>query len=93
MKYSRALMVSALIAVSGAVFAQAGGGNGNGGSGSGNAHGAATAAPTTNGEPASGAMSSGAPKTHHMSKSKTKKPKGDATNLPGAAASSDTNGQ
>jgi hypothetical protein len=95
MKYSKALLVSALVAMSGAAFAQAGGGNGNGGTGSGNAHGAATAGPTVGGEPASGAMSSGTSKMHHMSKtkSKMKKPMNDTTNTPGADASSDTKGQ
>jgi hypothetical protein len=104
MKYSKALVLSACVAMSGAVFAQAGGGNGNGGNsgtgGSGNAHGAATAGPTASpaagGEPASGAMSSAAPKSqHHMSKSKSKskKPMNDTTNTPGADASSDTKGQ
>lgn len=95
MKTSQAWLVSALVVVSGAAFAQAGGGNGNGGNGgtggSGNAHGAATAAPTTNGQPASGAMSSSGSKSHHMSKAK--KPKADSTNMPGADASSDTKGQ
>jgi hypothetical protein len=95
MKTSQAWLVSALVVVSGAAFAQAGGGNGNGGNGgtggSGNAHGAATAAPTTNGQPASGAMSSSGSKSHHMSKAK--KPKTDSTNMPGADASSDTKGQ
>lgn len=97
MKHTKALLVSALVAISGAAFAQAGGGNGNGGNsgsgGSGNAHGAATAAPTTDGQPTSGAMSSSGSKSHHMSKSKTKKPKTDSTNMPGADASSDTKGQ
>lgn len=99
MKYSQAVLVSAFVAMSGAAFAQAGGGNGNGGGagtgGSGNAHGAATAGPTAGGEPASGAMSSGTPKMHHMSKSKmkTNKPMSDSTNMPGADASSDTKGQ
>jgi hypothetical protein len=97
MKYTKALLMSALVAMSGAAFAQAGGGNGNGGGGgtggSGNAHGAATSAPTTNGQPASGAMSSSGSKSHHMSKSKMKKPKTDTTNMPGADASSDTKGQ
>jgi hypothetical protein len=97
MKYSKALLVSALVAMSTTAFAQAGGGNGNGGGGgtggSGNAHGAATAGPTAGGDPASGAMSSGAPKSHHMSKPKAKKPMNDSTNTPGADASSDTKGQ
>ncbi|MFL9902004.1 hypothetical protein PQR71_28320 [Paraburkholderia fungorum] len=96
MKYSKALLVSALVAMSGVAFAQAGGGNGNGGNGgtggSGNAHGAATAGPTAGGEPASGAMSSGTSKMHHTSKSKAKKPMSDSTNMPGADASSDTKG-
>jgi hypothetical protein len=95
--YSKALLVSSLVAISGAAFAQAGGGNGNGGNsgsgGSGNAHGAATAGPTVGGEPASGAMSSGSSKMHHPSKSKAKKPMTDSTNMPGADASSDTKGQ
>ncbi|MFM0627079.1 hypothetical protein [Paraburkholderia xenovorans] len=97
MKYSKALLVSAFFAMSGAAFAQAGGGNGNGGNGgsggSGNAHGAATAAPTTDGQAASGTMSSTGSKSHHMSKTKTKKAKTDSTNMPGADASSDTKGQ
>ena len=79
MKSSQAWLVSALVVVSGAAFAQAGGGNGNGGNGgsggSGNAHGAATAAPTTNGQPTSGAMSSSGSKSHHMSKAKKPKTK------------------
>ncbi|MFM0502690.1 hypothetical protein [Paraburkholderia caffeinilytica] len=97
MKHSKALIVSALVAMSGVAFAQAGGGNGNGGAGggSGDAHGAATAGPTAGGEPASGAMSAGGSKMHHTSKSKakTKKPMSDSTNTPGADASSDTKGQ
>jgi hypothetical protein len=99
MKFSKALLLSTLVAMSGAAFAQAGGGNGNGGNagtgGSGNAHGAATAGPTAGGEPASGAMSSGTQKMHHMSKSKTQaqKPMNDTTSTPGANASSGTKGQ
>jgi hypothetical protein len=99
MTYSKALLVSALVVMSGAAFAQAGGGNGNGGGGgtggSGNAHGAATAGPTAGGDPASGAMGAGTTKMHHTSKSKpkTKKPMSDSTNTPGADASSDTKGQ
>ncbi|MFM0734707.1 hypothetical protein PQQ52_29915 [Paraburkholderia sediminicola] len=99
MKYSRALLVTALVAMSGAVFAQSGGGNGNGGGngsgGSGNAHGAATAGPTTGGDAASGAMTGGSSTMHHTSKSKTKtkKPMSDTTNMPGADASSDTKGK
>lgn len=97
MRHTKALLVSALVAMSGAAFAQAGGGNGNGGGagtgGSGNAHGAATAAPTTNGQPTSGAMSSSGSKSHHVSRTKTKKPMTDSTNTPGADASSDTKGQ
>jgi hypothetical protein len=58
MKYPKAILVWAIVAMSGAVFAQAGGGNGNGGGGaaggSGNTNGAATAGPTANGSPASG---------------------------------------
>ncbi|NMM01902.1 hypothetical protein HHL24_28710 [Paraburkholderia sp. RP-4-7] len=96
MNYSKALLVSALVAMPATVFAQAGGGNGNGGNsgtgGSGNAHGAATAGPTAGGDPASGAMSSSGVKAHHMSKSKAKKPMTDTTNTPGADASSDTKG-
>jgi hypothetical protein len=95
MKYPKAILVSAIVAMSGTVFAQAGGGNGNGGNGpaggAGNAHGAATAGLTANGSPASGAMSSEGTKMHHMSKSK-KKPMNDTTNTPGADASSDTKG-
>lgn len=96
MKYSKALLVSALVAMSSVAFAQAGG-NGNGGAGGGGsagsgnnaAHDAASAGST------SGAMSASGSKTHHMSKSKakTKKPMSDSTNTPGADASSGTNGQ
>ena len=99
MKYSKALLVTALIAMSGVAFAQAGGGNGNGGNsgngGSGNGHGAATPAPTAGGDAGSGAMSGGT-KMQHTSKSKstmkpkTKKPMADSTN---GGASSDTNAQ
>ncbi|HYS63014.1 MAG TPA: hypothetical protein VEN30_04205 [Paraburkholderia sp.] len=97
MKYLTALLVSALVAMSGAAFAQAGGGNGNGGGGgtggSGNAHGAATAGPTAGGEPASGVTGSGSSKMHHTSRPKMKKPMNDKTNMPGAEASSDTKGK
>lgn len=96
MKYSKALLVSAFVVMSGTAFAQAGGGNGNGGGGgtggSGNAHGAATAGPTAGGDPVSGAMSSGAPKMHHMSKSKAKKPMNDMSNTPGSESSNATKG-
>ena len=95
MKYSKAFLAAAILTMSGAAFAQTGGGNGNGGGpagSSGNAHGAATAGPTVDGSPASGAMSSGGTKMHHMSKSK-KKPMNDTTNTPGADASSDTKGK
>ncbi|NML32828.1 hypothetical protein [Paraburkholderia antibiotica] len=95
--YSKAWLVAACVAVSGAAFAQAGGGNGNGGTGSGNAHGAATAAPTAGNEPASNAPgATGGAMTnqhHHVSKSKSKRPATDSTNTPGADASSDTKGQ
>lgn len=96
MKHAKVWTMTALLALSGAAFAQAGG-NGNGGGGgsggSGNAHGAATAGPTSNGDPASGAMSSGTMKMHRTAKSKVKKPVTDSTNMPGADASSDTKGQ
>lgn len=99
MAYSKALLAAALVAMSSAALAQAGGGNGNGGGngagGSGNAHGAATAGPTAGGEPVSGAMGAGTTKMHHTAKStpKTKKPMSDSTNTPGMDASSDTKGQ
>nr|WP_223962384.1 hypothetical protein [Paraburkholderia sabiae] len=81
--------VLAFLALTCAISAQGAGGNGNGGTGSGNAHGAATAGPTTGGEPASGAMS-GKHIKHHKSK---RAPATDSTNMPGADASSDTKGQ
>lgn len=62
-----------------AISAQGADGSGNGGTGSGHAHGAATAGPTTGGEPASGAMS-GKHIKHHKSK---KAPATDSTNMPG----------
>jgi hypothetical protein len=89
MKQGKKLVLSALLALTcGVALAQNGGGSagGQGGTGGGNAHGAATAGPTANGDPAS--MVTGQ-KPHKMQK----KSATDTTNMPGANASSDTKGQ
>jgi hypothetical protein len=96
MKQGNRILIAALFAAASTVaLAQAGGGNGgggngNGGGGGGNGHGAATAGPTTNGNPASGTMANS-----HMSHHKPKMQKSatDTTNMPGADASSDAKGR
>jgi hypothetical protein len=90
MKQANKVALAALLAFGcGAAMAQNGGGSagGQGGTGGGNAHGAATAGPTANGDPVSGAMATSKPHKMH------KKAATDTTNFPGANASSDTKGQ
>ncbi|CAB3761457.1 hypothetical protein [Paraburkholderia solisilvae] len=96
MRLAQACVVSALLALSGAAFAQGAGGSSGGGStggggagmSTGNDTGATKAGQNANG---SGNMSSSQMK-HHSTKG-TKKQMNDSTNMPGANASSDTKGQ
>lgn len=108
MKYTKAIFISILLAVTsagGAAFAQgsaggggtaaAGGANGGGGSAGGNANGPNTPSNAVAGPTASTGTSMNSTSTHKrtMKKHHAKKPMTDRTNMPGADASSDTKGQ
>jgi hypothetical protein len=100
MKLTKTLLVSALLALSGAAFAQgAGGGGGNaGGGGSTGGGGAGMATGNDTGADKAGQNAGGSGNMshsqmqHHSTKGK-KKQMNDSTNMPGANASSDTKGQ
>jgi hypothetical protein len=106
MKLTKTWLAAALVALSGAAFAQGAGGGSTGGGGAGMATGNDTGAAKagqnaggTNGMSNSGTNNSGtnsmshsANTQHHPMKTK-KKPMNDTTNMPGADASSDTKGQ
>jgi hypothetical protein len=99
MKFTKTLLVSALLTLSGAAFAQgAGGGGGNSGGGSSGGGGAGMATGNDTGANKAGqnaTSSSGMSHSqmqHHSTKGK-KKQMNDTTNMPGADASSDTKGQ
>ncbi|WP_144109443.1 hypothetical protein [Paraburkholderia sp. BCC1886] len=93
MKIKHALLVSTLLAASSLAMAQGAGGGGGGPAGN-DPSGNTSAATREGGDmQASGATAHAKSKTHHMKKSKAKKPMTDSTNTPGADASSDTKGQ
>jgi hypothetical protein len=101
MKYGKVWLVSALLALSGAAFAQGAGGGNGGGAGGGSTGGGGAGMSTGNdtgaakaGQGANGGSTgmSHSTKMQHTSKTK-KKPMNDTTNTPGADASSDTKGQ
>jgi hypothetical protein len=105
MKHTSTWVAAALVALSGAAFAQSGGAGGAGGSGgstggggagmaTGNDTGAQKAGPNSGGSNGMNGMSSSSSSKmqHHSTKTK-QKPMNDTTNMPGADASSDTKGQ
>jgi hypothetical protein len=103
MKHTSTWIAAALVAVSGAAFAQSGGAGGAGGGGgstggggagmaTGNDTGAQKAGPNGGANGMNGMSSSSSKMQHHSTKTK-QKPMNDTTNMPGADASSDTKGQ
>jgi hypothetical protein len=92
MKFTKTLLVSALLALSGAAFAQGAGGGSSGGGGAGMATGNDTGADKAGQNATNSSSMSHSQMQHHSTKSK-KKQMNDTTNMPGANASSDTKGQ
>jgi hypothetical protein len=91
MKLTKTWLVMALLALSGAAFAQGTGGGSSGGGGNGMATGNDTGASKA-GQNAASSSGMSHSQMHHSTKSK-KTPMNDTTNMPGANASSDTKGQ
>ncbi|MFC0402758.1 hypothetical protein [Paraburkholderia rhizosphaerae] len=92
MKLTKACLLTALLALSGTVFAQGAGGGSTGGGGAGMATGNDTGAEKAGQNANSSSEMGHSQMKHHSTKGK-KKPANDTTNMPGANASSDTKGQ